>query len=184
MNSRYKFTHRVARVLARSTQGVPKEYPRGTQGVAKPKDLLSTCQVLAKGMATGLQILLKNKMTRYFLQQQNKLFWCGKCHTLGSKVPSLRHQNNLFCCGANMRSALNTCHLPLYTRILYELTARSQRDYGSFLTRFLRPLDGVWRCERLVVTLLLMLVFGVGGVGTGFLMFFFAGLDIICNFVG
>ena len=173
MNSRYKFTHRVARVLARSTQGVPKEYPRGTQGVAKPKDLLSTWQVLAKGMATGLRILLKNKMTRYFLQQQNKLFWYVKCHTLGSKVPSLRHQNNLFCCGANMRSALNTCHLPLYTRILYELTARSQRDYGSLSTTL-----------RLVVTLLLMLVFGVGGVGTGFLMFFFAGLDIICNFVG
>ena len=44
---------------------------------------------------------------------------------------------------------------------LNELTARASRDYGSLSTRFLRPLDGVWRCNRLVVTLLLMLVLGV-----------------------
>ena len=42
-----------------------------------------------------------------------------------------------------------------------ELTARASRDYGSCFTRFLRPLDGVWRCNRLVVTLLLMMVVGV-----------------------
>lgn len=45
-----------------------------------------------------------------------------------------------------------------------EITARASRDYGSCFTRFLRPLDGVWRCNRLVVTLLLMMVVGVNGV--------------------
>ena len=130
MNSRYKYTHRVAGVLARCTQGVPKEYPRSTQGVAKSKDLLSTCQVLAKGMATGLRILLKNKMTRYFLQQQNKLFWYVKCHTLGSKVPSLRHQNNLFWCGANMRLALKPLFL-LLLALFFGMSSVKAQDYSG-----------------------------------------------------
>lgn len=45
---------------------------------------------------------MTNKMKRYFLRQQNKLFWYGKCHTLWSKVPYLRYQNKLFWCGPNI----------------------------------------------------------------------------------
>ena len=54
-------------------------------------------------------------------------------------------------------------------------TSRASRDFSdlwsecgdaivSCLTRFLRPLDGVWRCNRLVVTLLLALFLGVSSV--------------------
>lgn len=54
-------------------------------------------------------------------------------------------------------------------------SSRASRDFSerrsecgvaivSSLTRFLRPLDGVWRCNRLVITLLLMMVVGVNEV--------------------
>ena len=65
-------------------------------------------------------------MIRYFLRQQNKLFWCGKCHTLGSKVPYLRHQNNLFCCSSNMRLLLKPLFLMFDNNALI---ARAQRAY-------------------------------------------------------
>lgn len=73
--------------------------------------------------------LCKSKTS--FLFQQNKLFYCGKWHTLGSKVPSLRHQNNLFCCGTNMALVLKPLFLLVLMMALGGNKALGQTDYSG-----------------------------------------------------
>ena len=111
MNTTYRHTKQVTRMVARCTQGVAKVYPRCTQGVAK---VYPRCTQALGRLMSMLRVWLEYawKQPRVWLEYAYSMLMTTFLRPFSSKRAELER-----------RLAAN------------EITARPSRDYGSSLTR-------------------------------------------------
>lgn len=130
---------RIDREMQRISKGVTKDIASSKQAHELAYTLPTPCLHLAYTLGTPwvehgcavMRSLCLCKTKTSFLSQKNKLFYCGKWHTLGSKVAYYRNQNNLFCCGANMALILKPLFLLVLMMVLGGNKAWGQTDYSG-----------------------------------------------------